>query len=64
VKSMLFGIGPSDPATMWGAAALLMIVGRRRKLYSSAACGARGADGGASAGLTSVREQQENRRPQ
>jgi predicted permease len=26
VKSMLFGIAPSDPATVWGAAALLMIV--------------------------------------
>ena len=26
VKSMLFGITPSDPATLWGAAALLMIV--------------------------------------
>jgi putative ABC transport system permease protein len=26
VKSMLFGIAPSDPATLWGAAALLMIV--------------------------------------
>jgi predicted permease len=26
VKSMLFGIAPSDPATMWGAAAVLMIV--------------------------------------
>ena len=26
VKSMLFGIAPSDPATVWGAAVLLMIV--------------------------------------
>jgi predicted permease len=26
VKSMLFGVAPSDPATLWGAAALLMIV--------------------------------------
>ncbi len=26
VKSMLFGIAPSDPATLWGAAVLLMIV--------------------------------------
>jgi predicted permease len=26
VKSMLFGIAPSDPATMWSAAAVLMIV--------------------------------------
>src|SRR3954463_8419641 len=26
VKSMLFGIAPSDPATLWGAAALLMMV--------------------------------------
>jgi len=26
VKSMLFGIAPSDPATVWGAAGLLMIV--------------------------------------
>jgi predicted permease len=26
VKSMLFGITPSDPPTLWGAAALLMIV--------------------------------------
>ena len=26
VKSMLFGIAPSDPATMWGAAVLLLIV--------------------------------------
>jgi predicted permease len=26
VKSMLFGITPSDPATLWGAAVLLMIV--------------------------------------
>ena len=26
VKSMLFGIAPSDPLTVWGAAALLMIV--------------------------------------
>jgi len=26
VKSMLFGIAPSDPATLWGAAALVMIV--------------------------------------
>jgi predicted permease len=26
VKSMLFGIAPSDPATVWGAAALLLIV--------------------------------------
>ena len=26
VKSMLFGIAPSDPVTVWGAAALLMIV--------------------------------------
>jgi predicted permease len=27
VKSMLFGIAPSDPATVWGAAVLLLIVG-------------------------------------
>jgi predicted permease len=26
IKSMLFGIAPSDPATVWGAAVLLMIV--------------------------------------
>ena len=26
VKSMLFGVAPSDPVTLWGAAALLMIV--------------------------------------
>ena len=26
VKSMLFGIAPTDPATVWGAAVLLMIV--------------------------------------
>ena len=26
VKSMLFGIAPSDPATLWGAAVLLMVV--------------------------------------
>ena len=26
VKAMLFGIAPSDPATVWGAAALLLIV--------------------------------------
>jgi ABC-type antimicrobial peptide transport system permease subunit len=26
VKSMLFGVAPSDPATLWGAAVLLMIV--------------------------------------
>jgi ABC-type antimicrobial peptide transport system permease subunit len=26
VKSMLFGIAPSDPPTLWGSAALLMIV--------------------------------------
>jgi ABC-type antimicrobial peptide transport system permease subunit len=26
VKSMLFGIAPSDPATLWGAAVVLMIV--------------------------------------
>ena len=26
VKSMLFGIAPSDQATLWGAAVLLMIV--------------------------------------
>jgi len=26
VKSMLFGIAPSDPATLWGAAVLLIIV--------------------------------------
>jgi len=26
VKSMLFGITPSDPVTLWGAATLLMIV--------------------------------------
>jgi ABC-type antimicrobial peptide transport system permease subunit len=26
VKSMLFGIAPSDPPTLWGAAVLLMIV--------------------------------------
>jgi ABC-type antimicrobial peptide transport system permease subunit len=26
VKSMLFGIAPSDPATLWGATALLMFV--------------------------------------
>jgi ABC-type antimicrobial peptide transport system permease subunit len=26
VKSMLFGIAPSDPATVWGAAVLLLIV--------------------------------------
>jgi len=26
VRSMLFGIAPSDPATLWGAAVLLMIV--------------------------------------
>ena len=26
VKSMLFGVSPSDPATLWGAAGLLMIV--------------------------------------
>jgi ABC-type lipoprotein release transport system permease subunit len=25
-KSMLFGIAPNDPATLWGAAVLLMIV--------------------------------------
>ena len=27
VRSMLFGIGPSDPATLWGTALLLMLVG-------------------------------------
>jgi ABC-type antimicrobial peptide transport system permease subunit len=26
MKSMLFGIAPSDPATLWGAAVLLMVV--------------------------------------
>ncbi|MGH9140958.1 MAG: FtsX-like permease family protein [Vicinamibacterales bacterium] len=26
VKSMLFGVTPSDPPTLWGAAALLMVV--------------------------------------
>jgi ABC-type lipoprotein release transport system permease subunit len=26
VKSLLFGIGPSDPAVFWGATALLMLV--------------------------------------
>ncbi len=53
VKSMLFGIAPSDPATVWGAAVLLTDRRLGRKLDSGAACGERAADGGAPTELRS-----------
>ena len=43
VKSMLFGITPSDPSTLWGAATLADDRGVVRELDSRAARGERAA---------------------